>query len=68
VFSYLKGYKFNVKGSNTFVAGEGRATSIVVVGYEKGGMTTTMEDKPGLEFRVNSLVGEGGTPTADGKK
>jgi hypothetical protein len=68
VFSYLKGYKFNVRSSNTFVAGEGRATSITVVGFEKGGMTTTMEDKPALEFRVNSLVGEGGAPTAAGKK
>ena len=68
VFSYLKGYKFNVRSSHTFTAGEGRATAVTVVGYEKGGMTTTMEDKPALDFRVNSVVGEGGAPTAAGQK
>ena len=28
VFSYLKGYKFNVKSSHTFVAGESKTTNI----------------------------------------
>lgn len=58
VFSYLKNYKFNVRGSNTFVAGDGKATMVTVVGYEKGGVTTTMEDKPDLKFNVNSMSPE----------
>jgi hypothetical protein len=59
VFSYLKGYTWNVRSSQTFVAGEGKATIVTVVGYEKGGMTTSMEDKPAIEFRVNVMAPEG---------
>ncbi|MDX2023854.1 MAG: hypothetical protein SF187_26685 [Deltaproteobacteria bacterium] len=64
VFSYLKSYKFNVKSSHTFVAGEGKATVVTVVGYEKGGLTTNMEDKPAVEFRVNLVAPEGAPKTA----
>jgi hypothetical protein len=60
VFSYLKSYKFNVKSSHTFVAGEGKATMVTVVGMEKGGVTTSMEDKPAVEFRVNLVAPEQG--------
>ena len=65
VFSYLKGYKFNVRSSHTFVAAEGRSTSVTVAGYEKGGATTNMEDKPAVDFRVSNVSGE--TPTATKK-
>ena len=57
VFSYLKGYKFNVKSSHTFVAGESKSTNITVVGYEKGNITTQLSDKPAIDFRVNVAVG-----------
>jgi len=66
VFSYLKSYKFNVKSSHTFVAGEGKATVVSVVGYEKGGLTTNMEDKPAVEFRVTLVAPEGTPKTASG--
>jgi hypothetical protein len=66
VFSYMNNMKFNVKSSNTFVASEGRATSVTVVGHEKGGMTTNMEEKPTVSYRVNVMTAEG-APTA-GKK
>jgi hypothetical protein len=55
VFSYLKNYKFNVRSSNTFVAGDGKATMVTVVGYEKGGVTTEMQDKPDIKFAINSM-------------
>jgi hypothetical protein len=64
VFSYLKGYKFNVRSSHTFVAAEGRATTLTVVGFEKGGATTNMEDKPAVDFRVNNVTGEAPTATS----
>src|SRR3954465_6933891 len=65
VFSYLKGYKFNVKSSHTFVAGESKSTNITVVGYEKGNITTQLSDKPAIDFRVNVMsAGESGTATA----
>jgi hypothetical protein len=69
VFSYLKGYKFNVKSSHTFVAGESKSTNITVVGFEKGNVTTQLADKPAIDFRVTVLsAGEGGTAAAAPKK
>jgi hypothetical protein len=65
VFSYLKGYKFNVKSSHTFVAGDSKTTNITVVGYEKGNITTQLSDKPAVDFRVNGIsAGEGGATAA----
>jgi hypothetical protein len=65
VFSYLKGYKFNVKSSHTFVAGDSKTTNITVVGYEKGNITTQLSDKPAVDFRVNVIsAGEGGATAA----
>jgi hypothetical protein len=64
VFSYLKGYKFKASSSNTFIAADGKATMVTVVGYEKGGMTTNMEDKPSVEFKVNLVAPEGITAPA----
>jgi hypothetical protein len=70
VFSYLKGYKFTAKSSQSFVAAESKTTSITVVGYEKGNLTTQLSDKPAVEFRVNVTgSGEGGaTASAPAKK
>ena len=69
VFSYLKGYKFNVKSSHTFVAGESKSTNITVVGYEKGNITTQLSDKPAIDFRVNVMsAGEGGAAASATKK
>ena len=67
VFSYLKGYKFKASSSHTFVAADNKATVVVVVGYEKGGMATNMEDKPAVEFRVNLIAPEAGGPSAPQK-
>jgi len=67
VFSYLKGYKFKASSSSTFIAADGKATVVTVVGYEKGGMTTNMEDKPAVEFKVNMLAPEG-SPAPAAKK
>ena len=64
VFSYLKGYKFKASSSHTFVAADNKATIVLVVGYEKGGMATNMEDKPAVEFRVNLIAPEAGGPSA----
>jgi hypothetical protein len=67
VFSYLKGYKFKASSSNTFIAADGKATQVIVVGYEKGGITTNMEDKPALEFKT-TLVAPEGTSSQAAKK
>jgi hypothetical protein len=56
IFSYLKGYRFKVTSSHAFTAGEGKATTIRVVGYEKGGPTAPLEERPAVRYveRVDS--------------
>jgi hypothetical protein len=66
VFSYLKGYKFTAKSSQSFVAAESKTTSITVVGYEKGNMTTQLSDKPAVDFRINVTGSGEGSATAAG--
>jgi len=70
VFSYLKGYKFTAKSSQSFVAAESKTTAITVVGYEKGNLTTQLADKPAVDFRINVTgAGEGSaTAAAPSKK
>jgi hypothetical protein len=53
VFRYLKKYKFTVKSSHTFTVDEGKGLNIKVIGYERGGTTTPLEDRPALDFQVN---------------
>jgi hypothetical protein len=57
VFRYLNKYKFTVKSSHTFTADEGKGTSIVVKGFEKGGATTPMEKRPAIDFKVSVIQG-----------
>jgi hypothetical protein len=65
VFAYLKEYKFTVKSSHTFTASEGKETRLTVVGYEKGGITTQLKDRPAVEFKVN-VVADRPEPAAGG--
>jgi hypothetical protein len=65
IFSYLKGYKFTVRSSHTFTAGEGRQTGITVKAYEKGNITTELKDRPAIKFDVN-LFASGGAPQGKG--
>lgn len=50
VFSYLKGYRFKVRSTYTFAIPEGRLSTLYVVGYEKGGPTTPLEDRPAIRY------------------
>jgi hypothetical protein len=58
IFSYLKGYRFKVSSSHTFTAPEGKSLTVNVVGYEKGGPTTPLEERPSVRFveRVTSAT------------
>jgi hypothetical protein len=57
-FRYFNKYKFTVRSSHTFTATEGKQTSIRVVGFEKGGVSTPLEKRPAIDFKVT--VTEGG--------
>jgi hypothetical protein len=52
LFTYLEGYKFKVQSSYTFNAEPGRLTVVKVVGFEKGGITTELKDKPAVRYDV----------------
>jgi hypothetical protein len=68
VFSYLRGYKFEVKSSHSFTAIEGKALTITATAYEKGGVTTPLEQRPTIEWheKVLPLTGGGGAAGPSG--
>ena len=51
-FSYVKGYKFKVTSSYTFTAEEGKIVTISVVGFERGGITTKLEERPAIRYDI----------------
>jgi hypothetical protein len=50
IFSYLKGYKFEVRSSRSFTAIEGKTLQLRIVGYESGGPTTPLEERPAVRY------------------
>jgi hypothetical protein len=66
VFSYLEGYRFKVQSSYTFNAEPGKVTTVRVVGFEKGGVTTDLQDRPAVRYDIeSSRDSEKKRPTAD---
>ncbi|WP_394849308.1 hypothetical protein LZC95_17910 [Pendulispora brunnea] len=57
VFTYLRGYKFEVKSSHSFTAVEGKTMTVDATALEKGGVTTPLEQRPTIEWheKVQSL-------------
>jgi hypothetical protein len=53
-FSYLDEFKFGVKSRYTFHADEGKVTTVTVIGHEKGGLTTRLQDKPTVRYEVET--------------
>ncbi len=52
IFSYLEGYKFKVQSSYTFNAEAAKVTTVKIVGYEKGGLTSDLKDRPSVRYDV----------------
>ena len=50
IFSYLKGYRFRVRSNYSFTAPEGKAVTLRVIGYEKGGPTAPLEERPAINY------------------
>jgi len=69
VFSYLRGYQFEVKGSHSFTVTEGKAISIEAIAWEKGGVTTPLEQRPAVRYveRLENLTAAKGR-SSRGKK
>jgi uncharacterized small protein (DUF1192 family) len=54
IFSYLEGYKFKLQSNQTFTAEAGKVTTVKVVGFEKGGVTADVKDKPAIRYDISS--------------
>jgi hypothetical protein len=64
VFSYLRGYKFEVKSSHAFTAVEGKTITITATAFEKGGVTTPLEQRPTVEWQEKLQPLAGGAAAA----
>lgn len=62
IFSYLKGYKFEVRSSRSFTAVEGKTIQLKVVGFEQGGPTTPLEERPAVRYVEKIQAGVGSAP------
>jgi hypothetical protein len=69
VFTYLKGYHFEVKSAHSFTAVEGRTMTVTATALEKGGVTTPLEQRPSVEWHestgpITPVGGVGAAPAA----
>jgi hypothetical protein len=66
VFTYLKGYHFEVKSSHSFTSVEGRTLTLTATALEKGGVTTPLEQRPSVEWheKVGPITPGSGTAPA----
>jgi hypothetical protein len=62
VFTYLRGYKFEVKSSHAFTAVEGKTLTLSATALEKGGVTTPLEQRPAIEWGEKVQAIGAGTP------
>lgn len=53
VFSYLRGYKFEIRSSHSFTVTDGKSVTLRSIAYEKGGVTTPLEQRPAMRYVEN---------------
>ena len=58
VFSYLQGYRFEIRSSHSFTVTEGKTIEVRAIAYEKGGVTVPLEQRPAMRYfeRVKANV------------
>jgi hypothetical protein len=68
VFSYLRGYKFEVRSSHSFSAVEGKTITLDATAYEKGSVTTPLEERPAIRYveKIASGLADPGAGAAGG--
>lgn len=70
VFSYLQGYRFEIRSSHSFTVTEGKTIEVRAIAYEKGGVTVPLEQRPAVRYfeRVKANVqGEKNPAATPGK-
>lgn len=58
VFSYLKNYVFNVVGSYNFRVEDGRHMEIRAIGFDQGGITSDLKERPKIRFEMKYIGAE----------
>lgn len=56
VFSYLRAHKYTTKHTHSFTVREGKLAKIEATAYEKGGVTTPIDQRPNVRF-TEKIVG-----------
>lgn len=64
VFSYLRGYKFNVPATHSFTVTEGKAVRLEAIVWEKGDVTTPLEERPAIRWEQKLSNSTGDTKPA----
>ncbi len=54
IFSYLQGYRFEVRGAHAFELQDAQFLSLHVTAWEQGSAETALEDRPQLRFEDRS--------------
>lgn len=70
VFSYLQGYRFEIRSSHSFTVTEGKTIELKAIAFEKGDVTTPIEQRPAVRYHKNvktGLVPAGVAPAAGAK-
>jgi hypothetical protein len=59
VFSYLQGYRFEIRSSHSFTVTEGKTIELKAIAFEKGDVTTPIEQRPAVRYHKNVRAGAG---------
>ena len=68
VFSYLQGYRFEVRSSHSFTVTEGKTVELRAVAFEKGDVTTPIEQRPAVRYVEKFRSGIQGSTAAPVEK
>lgn len=63
VFSYLQGYRFEIRSSHSFTVTEGKTIELKAIAFEKGDVTTPIEQRPAVRYHKNVRTGAGTVPS-----
>lgn len=53
VFSYLRGYQFELRDSHSFTVTDGKSIEVKATAWERGGATTPLEERPAMRYTTN---------------
>lgn len=70
VFSYLQGYRFEIRSSHSFTVTEGKTIELKAIAFEKGDVTTPIEQRPAVRYHKNVKTGlqpAGATQTSENR-